>query len=213
MSTVARSYDSQVRGEQAASTRRRILTTAKQLLLADGYPAMTVAKLARAAGVSPQTVYNAVGGKATVVKAVYDVSLAGDDEPVPMNERPEFKAVIAASSAEECLRRYAYLSRVIYERVGPLLGVLGVHGSAGDAELENFRRTIDGERRIGNTGVITHLDRQFGLPPEWTREQAIDMTWALTAPEPLTRLRQDCGWSLDDCERWLGDCLVSLLVV
>ena len=37
---------------------------------------MTIASLAKAAGVSPQTVYNSIGGKAAVVKAVYDVLLA-----------------------------------------------------------------------------------------------------------------------------------------
>ena len=34
------------------------------------------------------TPYNAVGGKPALLRAVYDVSLAGDDEPVPIAEWP-----------------------------------------------------------------------------------------------------------------------------
>ena len=34
-----------------------------------------------------------MGGKADVLKACYDVTLAGDDEPVAMSERPEFAAL------------------------------------------------------------------------------------------------------------------------
>ncbi|MEU1429871.1 hypothetical protein ABZ412_22595 [Nocardia sp. NPDC005746] len=41
---------------------------------------MTISGLAQATGVNPQTVYNAVGGKAEVLKATYNIVLAGDDD-------------------------------------------------------------------------------------------------------------------------------------
>ena len=80
-----RSYDSPARREAARATRASIIAAAREILLAGGYDGMTVARLADTAGVSPQTVYNSIGGKAQVVKAVYDVMLAGDDDPTPMS--------------------------------------------------------------------------------------------------------------------------------
>ena len=133
------------REEQARATRLRILDTAERLVLDGGYAAMTVAGLAEGAGVSVQTVYNAIGGKAAVVKALYDVRLAGDDEPVPMSQRPMFRRITEADSFPEGLARYATASRVIYERVGALVGVLLAEGPGGDSALGGLR----GHHRAG----------------------------------------------------------------
>src|SRR4029079_9370743 len=99
-----RSYDSALRSEQARLTRARILDAARALLLDGGAAGLTMAGLAAAADVSTQTIYNSVGGKAAVIKAVYDVPLAGDDDPRPMNDRPEFRALAAAADAPALLR-------------------------------------------------------------------------------------------------------------
>ena len=80
----ARRYSSAVRAEQRRATRQRVLDAARALLLSRGYGGATIEAIARRAGVSVQTIYNTVGGKAAVLKAVYDTMLAGDDEPVPV---------------------------------------------------------------------------------------------------------------------------------
>src|SRR4029453_13547702 len=123
----SRSYDSTLRAEQARMTRARILDAARSLLLERGYPSMTISALAETAGVSTQTIYNAAGNKAAVIKAVYDVTLAGDDDPLPMAERPEFRAVSEATDAASMLRAYAAFGRGISERIAPLLAVLTTH--------------------------------------------------------------------------------------
>ena len=129
-----RAYDMSSRAEAAQATRRRIIDAAGPMLLREGYHAMSISSLAAAAGVSAQTVYNAIGGKAAVVKAVYDVTLVGDDEPIPMPERPEFTAMSAAPDPDSFLRAYAAHCATIYERTGPLLGVILAQG-AGNLSL------------------------------------------------------------------------------
>jgi len=52
---------------------------------------------------SVQTVYNTVGGKAAVLKAVYDVMVAGDDEPIPIMQRPTVQAMRAATDPADSL--------------------------------------------------------------------------------------------------------------
>ena len=111
-----------------------------------GYLGTTLAGVAAAAGVSVQTVYNVVGGKPVLLKAVYDVTLAGDDEPVPLAERPIFRAVLAAPDGRTCLVRYAGVSRLLGERLLPLVTMLLAQAATGDPELRAFVDTIEGER-------------------------------------------------------------------
>ena len=205
---MAREYESAVREEQARSTRRRIVSAADRLLIGGGYASMTIARLAAEAGVSPQTVYNSVGGKAQVVKAVYDVRLAGDDEPVPIGGRPEFRALVEAPTAAECLRGYAGLGELFWERVGPLLSALLPAGDGGDPVLADLVATTDRERRTGNEYLVAHLADRFGLPPGWTPERAADLVWTLTSPQVADLLIRRCGWSTEAWGRWVTAALV-----
>lgn len=205
-----RAYDNRSRAEAALATRRRIIEAARGMLLRDGYHAMSVSALAAAAGVSAQTVYNAVGGKAAVVKAVYDVLLAGDDHPVAMQDRPEFRAMSEAPDREAFMRAYAALCATIYERVGPLLGVLLAQGPGGDSGLQDFVATIDRERRVGNTNALNALDEAHGLPPRLDRERFIDIVWTMSSPEIYDRFVRRCGWTHAMYAAWLAEALVAI---
>jgi AcrR family transcriptional regulator len=211
MSTPRR-YLSAQRDAAARQTRERIVRAAEQELLQHGYHATTVASLARAAGVSPQTIYNSIGGKAAVVKALYDVRLAGDDEPVPMAQRREFQRILEQTDAAATLRAYIAAGRVLYGRVGELLGALLVDGPGADAELKTFVATIEQERRIGNSSIVAHVERRFGLPADVTTSRAVDIVWTVTSFELADRLVRRCGWSLDAYEQWTADVVVSSLV-
>ncbi len=90
-----RSYDNTRRAAQARRTRREVLDAAHRLLLDQGYAGTTISAVARRAGVSVETIYKAFGTKGALVKEVYDVTLVGGDEPVPLRSRPEFQAMVA----------------------------------------------------------------------------------------------------------------------
>lgn len=204
-----RSYDSSQRADAARRTRLRIIEAAREEFLTRGYHATTIGTLAGSAGVSPQTIYNAVGGKAELLKAVYDVLLAGDDDAVVMNDRPEILRVRTQRSAAATLRAYAGFSTLIFRRVGPLLGAVLADGAGSDTELKTFLATIDAERRVGNTGVVQHLADRFGLPAGVVVERAVDHVWTLTSPEVADRLVRRCCWSLEAYEKWLATSLIG----
>ena len=82
-----RRYDSSKRQEQAEQNRSAVLQAARHLFLERGFAATTMPAIASAAGVSVQTVYKVFGNKPRLAKAVFDVAMAGDDEPVPMLQR------------------------------------------------------------------------------------------------------------------------------
>ena len=200
------------RAEQVRATRQKVLVAARDLFLRRGYFGATIEAIAQRAAVSPQTVYNVVGGKAALLKAVYDVALAGDDEPVPMIERPIARAMLAATDPQECLRLYARMGREIFERAGPLIAVVFVQGAGRDPDVRAFVDKIEGERAIGTAGIARHVARRFGLRDGLTETEAGDVLWALTAPELLDRFTRRRGWSLDRYERWLAVTMAESLL-
>src|SRR6478736_7561755 len=193
MARATRTYDSPLRDEQARLTRRRIIETARRMLLDGGYTGMTIAALARDAGVSVQTVYNAVGGKADVVKAVYDVALAGDDEPLAMTERPAFRALLVERNPRRWFAHYAAFSRGIYEGVGPLVTVLLAQAAAGEPDLADFAATIERERAAGTAKVAELYASRFPLRARLSVDETADILWTLTAPEIANRLIRQRG--------------------
>jgi AcrR family transcriptional regulator len=207
-----RRYSTALRAEQTALSRRRVLDAAGRLFLAHGYVGTTVGAVAQAAGVSVQTVYNVLGGKAALLKAVYDVTLAGDDDPVPMGERPEFRAILEADTGRACLARYAALGRVLGERLTPLLTTLLSQAATGDPDLAAFAATIEGERAVGTRNAATHVARRFGLRAGLDVDAAADVLWALTSPDLADRLVRRRGWGWDRFEQWLGTTMADALL-
>ncbi|HST82290.1 MAG TPA: TetR/AcrR family transcriptional regulator [Kineosporiaceae bacterium] len=207
-----RPYSSVLRTEQTALTRRRILQAAGNQFAQSGYLGTTLVAIAGAAGVSVQTVYNVVGGKPAVLKAVYDVTLAGDDEPVPMAERPIVRAMMAATDARSCLACYAEMARTLGERTLPLVNMLLAQAATGDSDLRAFADTIESERATGTSNTARHVADQFGLRPGLEPAGAADVLWALTAPDLADRLVNRRNWGWERFQHWLGATMADALI-
>lgn len=65
-----------------------MIAAASELFVRDGYLQTTMADVARAADVAVQTLYLGFGSKVAVLAAALDVAIAGDDDLVPVLERP-----------------------------------------------------------------------------------------------------------------------------
>ena len=207
-----RGYSSTLRTEQAALTRSRIIDAARTAFTENGYLGTTLAAIAKDAGVSVQTVYNVIGGKAVLLNTVYDVTLAGDDEPIPMADRPELRAVQAAPTGRECLTRYAELGRVLAERVLPLVGMALAQAASGDHDLASFAETIEAERAAGTSATAHHVAERFGLRDGVDVQMAQDILWALTSPELADRLVNRRHWGWDGFQTWLGTAMADALI-
>jgi len=205
---VKRVYDSSGRREQAAATELRIITAARDLLLQRGYPATTMADVAATAGVATQTVYSAIGGgKAALAKRIWDVSIAGDLDPVPLGKRPQVQELRAETDPARKLALYARLSRQVYERLGDLARALRM-GAAASPEVRQLIDTTEQERLSGTTSLASHLDAQGALRPGLTVDRAGQRLWALNAGELGDGLVLRCGWSLDEYEQWMAESMV-----
>jgi len=202
-----RSYDNSGRAEQARATRRRILDAARDLIVERGPAAITMRDIAGHAGVSPETLYKTFGTKAALVKGVYDVTLAGDDEDVSMAERPEHRAIRAATDPREKLARYAALARALSDRVGPLLSKLQAAAQSGDPDMQDIVATTDAERLAGATYFVETGWLRPGLDPARAR----DIVWTLNSPQLYQMLVGERGWSPEEYERWLAKALADAL--
>ena len=200
------------RAEQIRASRQRVLAAARDLFLRRGYYGTTIEAVAQRARVSPQTVYNVVGGKAALLKSVYDVAVAGDDEPVPMGDRPVYAEIAAAPDARSTLDLYARIGRDMLSRARPLITVIFVEGPGNDPDLRAFVDKIEGERAMGTAHMAHHIAIRFGLRAGLTEAEAADILWALTAPELADRFIRRRGWTLDRYERWLAQAMADALV-
>ncbi|HYN19207.1 MAG TPA: helix-turn-helix domain-containing protein [Actinomycetes bacterium] len=207
-----RRYDNRRREEQALQARQRILDAAYGLFLEQGYPGTTMGGVARAAGVSVETVYKSFGSKAALAKKLWDVTLVGDDQPVPLARRPEFTAITAEPDPRRLLAGYAALGRVLFERLGPLIGVILEGAQAGDPELRELVATIDRERLAGATGIVANLAGHGALREGLDPERARDILWTLISPEVCRMLVDGRGWSLDQWQQWLAGSLADALL-
>ena len=203
-----RPYDASSRLESAARNRAAVLAASRELLFRDGYHRMTVRSVAGQAGVSPETVYKAFGGKEGLMKALWDVTLAGDDQPVAIADRPQMADVRSAADPVEKLRRWAAFVRGANQRLAPLYGLLAQAGP----EVAQLLATTQRERLTGVRALVTHLTDTGLLAAGRDPATAADACWALTGPRVFLDLTADRGWQPDRYADWLTRMLPANLL-
>lgn len=208
---VKRQYDSPLRREQAAATRRRILEAARRLLERDGYAATTVAAIASEAGVSLKTVYLAFETKTGLLRALWHVLLRGDEEPVPVGERAWFRAVLEETDPKRKLRLNVHNAKVVRERIGPLLDVIR-DAAPTDPEIAGLWARIQAEFYENQRAVIEDLHRRKALRRGLDVDRASDILWTLNHPDAYRLIVGNRGWTPDEHEKWLGDILCEQLL-
>src|SRR5436309_10987844 len=148
-----RPYDSPRRRDQAAATRTQILEAAQRLFEAKGYVATSMAAIAAEAGVALKTVYVAFETKRGLLRTLWNLLLRGDEEPVPVGERPWFREVVDEPDPQLQLRLHARNSRMVKERAGALLEVLRSAAPA-DAEIAALWERIQTEFYANQRSVV-----------------------------------------------------------
>jgi AcrR family transcriptional regulator len=206
-----RGYDSPRRREQAAETRRKILDAAEQLFSAHGYAATAMPAIAAQAGVALKTVYLAFGTKAGVLHALWDVRLGGDDQPIPVADRPWYRQLLAAEDPHLLVRAAARQSRVVKDRVGDVLRILR-QAAVTEPALAELRDRIETEFRVVLAGIAERLDALGSLAPGVDVTSATDLLWTLNHPDTWYLLVRCCGWTADRYEQWVGETLSAQLL-
>jgi AcrR family transcriptional regulator len=206
-----RRYDSTGRQAQARATRLRIIEAARRLFAERGYVGATIESIARAADVATETVFAAFGNKRAILAALIDVSVGGDDQMVPLLQRPGPRAVLREPDPVRQVHLFADDITAILARVAPLFEILRMAAKTEPEIADLLRQLLSGRRRNLST-FVRHLSSHGPLRGDLGHEQATDLVWAIASPELYSLLTVDRGWSPARFAQWLGDTLASLLL-
>ena len=210
MTEVKRSYDASGRRARARARRLAVVLAARDLFERDGYRPTTIAAIAAHAGVSAESVYKGFGTKAALAKAVFDLALAGDDEPVPVAERPAMRAV---RDEPDVRRKIAMFADGLADRQArsARVQILIRDGRHVDDSLAPVWAKLQDEGLTGMTTLGRHLLETGQLRAGIGLDEARDLLWNYLAIDHYERLVLTQGWTLERYARWLRDAITGAL--
>ena len=197
-----RSYDATGRRAQSDKTRQRVITAARDLFVADGYRATTIAAIAARAQVNQDTVYALVGPKPSLLREVIERAVSGTDRPLPPEERDYVQAIRAEPDARRKLALYATAVVATQRRLAPIYGVVR-EAAPSEPEVAELWRQIS-ERRLTNMHTfIDDVQRAERLRPDVDISEAAHHVWVLNSPDVYLLLSEDRHWSAEEIGSWL----------
>ena len=210
MTKVKRPYDASRRRAQARARRLAVVLAARGLFERDGFRPTTITAIAARAGVSAESVYKGFGSKAALAKAVFDLVIAGDDEPIPVAERPAAQAVRdeldvrrkIVMFVEGLAQRQARSARV---------QILIRDGRHVDDSLARVWTKLNDEGLAGMTMLGRHLLETGQLRNGISLDEVRDVLWNYLAIDTYERLVLIQGWPLDRYSRWLAHAITSAI--
>lgn len=181
-----------VKAQRSRATRRKIIDAARRLFESDGYISTTIAEIASAAGVATQTVYFVFGNKLSILEAVLDVAITGDDEPVPVLERDWVENLKGARSAAEAASLIAREAGGIVVRAAPIYKTI-LHASA-EPEIEAL--LAENKRRRGESiDAFVRILCERGLLEKDREQRCSDLLYAVNSEESYMLLVHERGWT------------------
>ena len=194
-----------IRERQAELTRNEILLAARRLFAERGFTRTSVRDIARAAGVSAQTVYDSIGSKSAVVARLNDLidTEAGIGAIVG--------TVVASRDPQQMAALSARITRSMLENCGDIIRAL-VTGAAAEPDIqavlnEGHRRHLEGARTV--VGALLDM-KALAHPAE--ADSASETLAAITDFRFAVVLRESYDWSLDRIEEWMTTASRDLLL-
>jgi AcrR family transcriptional regulator len=205
-----RAYDASGRQEQARAARARVLAAARARFLDEGYSATTVAAVAHDASVSVEFVYKAFRNKPGLLKGVFDVAIAGDDEPVPVMEREFVAAIEAEPEPARKLERYAEHLADAMPRIAAIQLLIKSVATV-DPDIAEVWRTMQNERLAGMTAFAAHLQASGSLRDGVDAARARDLLWTYNAVEIYELVAIERGWDVARYRDFVAESLIAAL--
>jgi len=156
-------------------------------------------------------VYQLVGRKPVLLRALIEQALSGTDEPVVAEERQYVEAIRAEPDPARKLAIYAGAVREIQARLAPLLLALR-DASATEPEAGEVWKEISDRRAVNMRALVLDLEAAGGLRAAVSVDEAADTVWATNSSELYLLLTDERGWPPARYERWLADTWCRLLL-
>src|SRR5262252_3534344 len=158
------SHDGKSGQARTRLARAAVIEAARTLFLERGYAGTTVEAISDLSDVPPATVYRLFSSKLGILKDLFNVSIAGDDEAVPLEDRPLVQALISDPDPRKQLSGLVGISRGIMAGTDPDAAAL----------LAETRR----HRQQGQGQIAGLLARTGALRPKLSERDAADIIHA-----------------------------------
>jgi AcrR family transcriptional regulator len=191
--------------------RRAVVDAARSLFLEGGYAATTIDAISARSDVPPATVYRLFSSKRGILKAVLDVSIVGDDEAVPMAERPSIRSLLADQDPKAMVASFVRVAAEVNARTADIYRIL-TSAAASDPDASTLLDELTRQRQQGQGRVARALARKRALRSGLRERDAGDVIHALVSPEVYGLLVVDRGWPTERYETWLAQTLVDQLL-
>lgn len=206
-----RGYRSPRRQEQAAATRRAVLSAARELFVSNGYSSTPVSEIAAGAGVSIDTVYATVGRKPAILRELVETSISGSDHAIPAEQRDYVTRIRQVRTAGAKITIYANAITAIQQRMAPVFLALR-DAAATDRDCAALWTEI-AERRAANMLLFAADLRSTGeLRDDLTDAQVADIIWSMNSAEYWILLVRERSWTPQQFAAWLADAWTRLLL-
>jgi AcrR family transcriptional regulator len=207
---IPRSASTAPRQARTRRTRAAVIEAARSLFLERGYAATTIEAISEASDTPQATVYRLFSSKLGILKALLDVSIAGDDDTVEMADRPQVRALLSEAAPQAQLAGFARLLRDLMARTAPVHRILA-DAARSDEQAASLLAEIARQRQQGQHQIARSLALSQGLRPGLRERDAADIIHALGSPEVYGLLVLDRGWSGQRYETWLTSTLIDQL--
>lgn len=210
MAEVKRHYDASGRRQRARARRLAVVLAARDLFEQDGFRPTTIAAIAEQAGVSVESIYKTFGTKAALAKAVFDLVIAGDDEPTPVADRPAQQAV---RDEPDVRRKIEIFAEGLAKRQARSANVqiLIRDGRHVDDSLTAIWAKLHDEGLAGMTLLGRHLHQTGQLRPGIDFDEVRDVLWNYLAIDSYERLVLTQTWPLQRYTRWLTQTITNAI--
>lgn len=204
-----RRYDARNRRERARRNREAVLDVAETRFLSRGYGVTTVSEIAQESDVSAETIYKAFGGKAGLVKAIYDRGLEGQG-PLPAYQRSD-QMRERETDPRVIMREWGRLTAEVASAVTPIRLLLR-SAAATDADMARLLEDRDRERLERMRHHALFLDERRFLRDDVSVDEATDVLWACSSAEFYELLVMQRGWSLEQFAGFITDFMINGLL-
>ena len=191
--------------------RAAVVEAARTLFLERGYGASTVEAISERADVPAATVYRLFSSKRGILKALLDISIVGDDEAVPLAERPQVRSLLGDPDPRSQLAGFVAIAVQVNSRIAPIYRIL-VSAAASDPDTTVLLDELTRQRQEGQRLIAHSLAGAGALRPGLRERDAADIIHALMSPELYRLLVLDRRWKPERYERWLTGVLSDQLL-
>lgn len=191
---------SRTRSQRAQETRARMLRSAYELFTERGYPATTMADVAKRAGVAVQTVHFTFGTKGALLQHTYDYAVLGEGNLLPPEQQPWYAEFRSATELHAALKILVENVSTVMARSAPLDDFVRSASYLPDAA--RIRDHSEMMRRQGWSAMVEHLSATFGLAGNLTTQHAVDIMMLLMSPTSYNTLTGEYHWSPAEWQTW-----------